>query len=220
MALPSGVRVQGVAGQRRFRESHRQLRLPGSVGAERFLAARLADLDDHASRMGAGRGGVSPELERRRADDREYLAVTGNYFSVLGMRATAGRPLFPADDVPDSATAVVSEGFWKNRSPPTRRSSAARYGSMTGSTPSLGLPIGNTRARLPRPAVRSVDSADVTEGCLVGSDGTSDSDLRDRLAAGRTRRARRGRADRYAAIEADLSSPARRGIQRSKCSAD
>jgi predicted permease len=43
-----------------------------------------------------------------------YMAVSGDYFTVLGMRASLGRLLSPNDDRPGSATIVVSHGFWKN----------------------------------------------------------------------------------------------------------
>ncbi len=46
------------------------------------------------------------------------MLVSGSYFNLLGVQATRGRLLTPADD--DSATparvAVVSEGFWRARS--------------------------------------------------------------------------------------------------------
>ena len=44
-----------------------------------------------------------------------FRAVTGSYFSALGMRPARGRLLTPADDVPGAATVVVGHGFWKNR---------------------------------------------------------------------------------------------------------
>lgn len=44
-----------------------------------------------------------------------YVAVSGSYFEILGMRASHGRLLSPADDVPGSENVVVSHGFWKNR---------------------------------------------------------------------------------------------------------
>jgi predicted permease len=43
------------------------------------------------------------------------VAVSGNYFPVLGLRTSRGRTLAVADDVPGQALAVVSHGFWKNR---------------------------------------------------------------------------------------------------------
>jgi predicted permease len=41
--------------------------------------------------------------------------VSGNYFSVIGVGASLGRTLSPADDTPGAAPViVVSHGFWKN----------------------------------------------------------------------------------------------------------
>ena len=140
-----------------------------------------------------------------------YLAVTGNYFSVLGMRATAGRLLFPADDVPGSTNAVVSEGFWKNRlgADPAivgrpiwlddRVYTVVGVADRKHTTPpSTGLPFD-----LWIPLTSQKDA-------WSGRTGASDSALRDRLAAGRSSAGLGADArDRYAAIEGDLSSPAR-----------
>ena len=140
-----------------------------------------------------------------------YLAVTGNYFSVLGMRATAGRLLFPADDVPGSTNAVVSEGFWKNRlgADPAivgrpiwldnRVYTVVGVADRKHTTPpSTGLPFD-----LWIPLTSQKDA-------WSGRTGASDSALRDRLAAGRSAAGFGADArDRYAAIEGDLSSPAR-----------
>ena len=43
------------------------------------------------------------------------MAVSGDYFSVLGFRASLGRTLTAADDMPGLSHVVVSHGFWKNR---------------------------------------------------------------------------------------------------------
>ena len=43
------------------------------------------------------------------------LAVSGNYCSVLGLRAIVGRVLTADDDVPGVAHVMVSEGFWKSK---------------------------------------------------------------------------------------------------------
>jgi putative ABC transport system permease protein len=44
------------------------------------------------------------------------MVVTGNYFNVLGIAAAVGRPLTPADDMPDSIGAVVlSHAAWQQR---------------------------------------------------------------------------------------------------------
>jgi putative ABC transport system permease protein len=45
----------------------------------------------------------------------DLLAVTGNYFPVLGLHASLGRTLTPADDIPGIHCVVVSHGYWKNR---------------------------------------------------------------------------------------------------------
>ena len=43
-------------------------------------------------------------------------AVTGNYFSLLGVRAAHGRLISPVDDAPDAAPAVVlSSSLWRSR---------------------------------------------------------------------------------------------------------
>lgn len=42
--------------------------------------------------------------------------VTGNYFDVLGVSTSLGRPLFPTDDTPGAPRVVVlSEGLWRRR---------------------------------------------------------------------------------------------------------
>ena len=56
----------------------------------------------------------------RSGDDRlaetraSYRAVSGDYFSVLGIRTALGRVLLPEDDRPQVRNAVVSSGFWLN----------------------------------------------------------------------------------------------------------
>jgi predicted permease len=57
---------------------------------------------------------------RRDRDDGDpvpvtFKAVTGSYAPVLGLRASLGRTLTPADDAPGVNNVVVSHGFWKNR---------------------------------------------------------------------------------------------------------
>lgn len=55
-----------------------------------------------------------------RLDDGRSMSVSGrpvsgNYFSVIGIGASRGRTLTPADDAPGAAPViVVSHGFWKN----------------------------------------------------------------------------------------------------------
>jgi predicted permease len=43
-----------------------------------------------------------------------YRAVSGDYFSALGMRTVLGRALVTADDRPQMRSVVVSRGFWLN----------------------------------------------------------------------------------------------------------
>lgn len=51
-----------------------------------------------------------------RAEIGNAHAVSGNYFSVLGVHATAGRTLSGIDDAPDaSAAAVISDDVWHRR---------------------------------------------------------------------------------------------------------
>jgi len=46
-------------------------------------------------------------------EDITANAVSGNYFSALGLRAALGRLLTPADEDREAPTAVLSYGFWK-----------------------------------------------------------------------------------------------------------
>ena len=79
--------------------------------------SRLAALTSTTALVGWAQG--TADVRQSSSDGApiagRYLAVTGDYFTVLGMRASAGRLLFPADDAPGAANVVVSEGFWKNR---------------------------------------------------------------------------------------------------------
>jgi predicted permease len=51
-----------------------------------------------------------------RAELESAHAVSGNYFSVLGLNAAAGRALTPTDDTEDApAAAVISDDLWKRR---------------------------------------------------------------------------------------------------------
>jgi predicted permease len=54
--------------------------------------------------------------QRGAAQVAQGKLVSGNFFSVLGVRATLGRPLMPEDDRPDAPpVAVVSFGYWRSR---------------------------------------------------------------------------------------------------------
>jgi predicted permease len=62
--------------------------------------------------------GYSPAFAMLSGGDRSRLAlgevVTGNYFRVLGLRASLGRTLLPEDDKPGAPPVVmVSQAFWK-----------------------------------------------------------------------------------------------------------
>jgi len=91
---------------------------PVERGARYFITAyedtRTLGWLRHASRFRSklGHGRLANDGAPLRVG---YLAVSGNYFTVLGMRASAGRLLSPDDDMPGSANVVVSQGFWKNR---------------------------------------------------------------------------------------------------------
>src|SRR5262245_3534914 len=52
-----------------------------------------------------------------RAENSEGELVTGNYFNLLGVPATRGRALLPADDLTPGAhpVVVVSHAFWQRR---------------------------------------------------------------------------------------------------------
>jgi hypothetical protein len=55
------------------------------------------------------------------------LAVSGNYFSVLGIHAVRGRDLGDEDGL-QSPVVMISENYWQKRFGVTRRSSANRSG--------------------------------------------------------------------------------------------
>jgi putative ABC transport system permease protein len=63
-----------------------------------------------------GRGTVGVGREAR-AVDRQF--VSGDYFSMLGVRPTIGRLIMPSDDVPgggpDGLVAVISYAFWQTQ---------------------------------------------------------------------------------------------------------
>ena len=60
--------------------------------------------------VASGMGGTETEIIRQQP-------VTGNFFSVLGVRPFVGRVLSDADDLPKSAerVVVISHGFWQRR---------------------------------------------------------------------------------------------------------
>jgi predicted permease len=62
-----------------------------------------------------GRADYRPASEDVNPLPVPVLAVSGDYFSVLGLRTVLGRTLTPTDDVPGGDAVVVSQGFWKNR---------------------------------------------------------------------------------------------------------
>ena len=90
---------------------------------ERFSYASYEYFRDHNQsfqEIAALRSGESP-LSVRQADASSNAAaraqghlVTGNYFSVLGVRALRGRVLTPEDDKPGAAPAtVISHRYWE-----------------------------------------------------------------------------------------------------------
>src|SRR5690349_17573505 len=90
---------------------------------QRFSYASYAYFRDHNQsfqEIAALRSGESP-LSVRQADAQANAAaraqghlVTGNYFSVLGVRALRGRVLTPEDDKPGAAPAtVISHRYWE-----------------------------------------------------------------------------------------------------------
>ena len=91
---------------------------------ERFSYASYEYLRDHNQsfqEIAALRSGESP-LSVRQTDAQANAAararghlVTGNYFSVLGVRAMRGRVLTPEDDRADATPAtVISHRYWEN----------------------------------------------------------------------------------------------------------
>jgi putative ABC transport system permease protein len=77
-------------------------------------------LDYRAASSLEGLAAVSTSSVRLTGDGTPELVqaaqVSGNFFSVLGVRAVAGRMFLPADDAPGRpAQAVVSEGLWERR---------------------------------------------------------------------------------------------------------
>ena len=77
-------------------------------------------LDYRSSTSFAGLAAVSMNPVRLTGDGTPEQAlaaqVSGNFFSVLGVNAIAGRTFLPADDAPGQpAQAVVSEALWERR---------------------------------------------------------------------------------------------------------
>ena len=105
--------------------------LPGVERPERlftitqphFSFPSLRDLTVAAEAKGTGIAGIAGFTHRPFAleIDGEPIrltggAVTGNFFSLLGARASRGRLLAPPDDAPDAAPAVVlSPELWRKR---------------------------------------------------------------------------------------------------------
>jgi putative ABC transport system permease protein len=91
----------------------------GSDG-DQFATCSYPDFLDYKSRnqVFSDMLAFSPSLDAMRVGDRSRLAlgqiVSGNYFQMLGVRATAGRTLTPDDDRPDAArAAVISYTLWR-----------------------------------------------------------------------------------------------------------
>ena len=98
---------------------------PGTGKWERFSYASYEYLRDHNQSfqdVAAFRSGES-RLSVRRTDQQGSAAarasghlVTGNYFSVLGVRAMRGRVLTPEDDKPGAApAAVLCHRYWEQQ---------------------------------------------------------------------------------------------------------
>jgi putative ABC transport system permease protein len=49
------------------------------------------------------------------AERLEGIRVAGNFFQVLGAKASIGRPLQPTDEVTNAKVAVITSGLWKRR---------------------------------------------------------------------------------------------------------
>jgi predicted permease len=174
--------------------------------------SRLASLTSTTTLVGWAQGAA--DVRQSSSDGApiaaRYLAVTGDYFTVLGMRASAGRLLFPADDAPGAATVVVSEGFWKNRLGANPSIVGRRIWLDDRAYTVVG--IVDRKHTMPSPAQPNdlwiaLAAAKETSSRRTGA---TAADVRGRLAARRNQDTT-GRAweDRYAAIEADLSEPSR-----------
>ena len=90
------------------------------VDGDVYSTNSLPDLEDYRALVGAFEdvAGYSPMFAAVTHGDRSRLVlgeiVTGNYFSVLGVPARAGRLLQPGDAAPDAPRAVVlSERYWR-----------------------------------------------------------------------------------------------------------
>lgn len=91
-----------------------------SADGDTFSTSSLPDLEDYRARSTklAGIVGYSPMFAAVGRGDRARLAlgevVTGNYFEVLGVSTSLGRPLVPADDAPGAPPVVViSARYWQ-----------------------------------------------------------------------------------------------------------
>jgi membrane-bound ClpP family serine protease len=77
---------------------------------------------------GTAPAAMAPGTARGAAEPLRGVLVSGNYFTVLGVRAAAGRTLTEADDTPADAgqVAVISDAFWWRRFARDPRPSGAR----------------------------------------------------------------------------------------------
>jgi predicted permease len=143
--------------------------------------------------------------------DVRYLAVSGNYFTVLGMRASAGRLLSPADDTPGSSSVVVSQGFWKNRlgADPAIVGRTIWLGNRSYTIVGVVDRKHTTPSMFGRPPALWMSLA-AHRDAWSGRTSAGIDDLRVRLAARRGDTGSEAIAqDRYDAIEAELVAPPR-----------
>ncbi len=150
-----------------------------------------------------------------------YLAVSGNYFTALGMQAAHGRGLSPADDIPGATATVLSWGFWTNR--------LGSDPSIVGRTIWLGdraytvVGVAGRRHMMPSGYGMPPDAwvpLAAHRDAWSGQTGVRRDELREQLKVRRDDpRSDAAARDRYAAIEAELAVPPAHGIRRSTSSA-
>ena len=87
---------------------------PFSYAAYRRIAADAASVVDVLAASTARRDAISVDGPPEVID---LKWVSGNYFTVLGLSTSVGRPLFISDDPqpPGGAVAVISDAFWARR---------------------------------------------------------------------------------------------------------